>query len=51
MNWFRLAALATLEMSSSIHVAIEVKFIGFCYESTAEQTLRWFIYLALCVSR
>lgn len=28
MNWFWLAALATQEMSSSIYMAMEAKFIG-----------------------
>lgn len=39
MNWFSCASLATLEMSSSLYVATEVKFMDRCYESTTKNTL------------
>lgn len=46
MNWFSLAALATLEMSSSIYMAVEVKFIVLCYEKhTKNKHLQYVVNL------
>lgn len=39
MNWFSCAPLATLEMSSRLYVATEVKFMDLYDESTTKSTL------------
>lgn len=42
MNWFSCAPLATLEMSSNLYVAAEVRFTDLYYEGAHKKTTRYY---------